>query len=632
MKKIIVKRFIVNVLIGSAMFIILNFILPPYHQQMLLEILIWTLFAASFDILFGFTGLLSFGQCLFFGIGAYGTALAIIHWNLPIIPAIFFGVICATGLAALVGPLIIKLESHYFVIFTVLLALVFLFFANNISGFTGGDDGLSVAMPQNIFYGIPLFASPTIFINNFIIVVAVSVFVLCLLFVKSPVGLILKGVRENSQRVAFLGYPVKKYFFFAWVIAGAVAGISGSLYVLGFRYVSTAHLQWTLSGEGIVWVIIGGKGTLFGSLVGSSTLLYLRDILSVWSAAYPLLIGILLIILIRSFPEGILGVIKSKFLNDMLYRSVTPGVKKEITGLIAIDEEKKFSQLNDHEILIVEKLSKSFGGIRAVDNVSFTLGYNNATVIFFPNGNDDVKESHIKNKNLRDIPDFSIVGPNAAGKSTFFNLLTGLIEPDYGKIIFKGKTIFENTTDENKKVTMPYHKIAQLGIARTFQHLNIFPRLSVYENLWLACQSNNTRQNFFAPAECDKENRNRVDYLLTMMKLEQEANQQAGTLSYGRQKILELGLALALNPVILLLDEPTAGVSLNEVDLILDTITSCSSRMGLMIIEHDIEIIKKLNFRTCVFGNGKIIFEGTPDEILKNTFVQEHFLGAVATC
>lgn len=628
---VIAKRLIRTVIIGSTTLIAVNYFLPPYHQEMMIEILIWTIFAISFDLLFGYTGLLSFGQCLFFGIGAYGAALSILRMNMPVIPAILFGMTCAGILAISVAPLIVKLQSHYFVILTVLIALIFLFLANNLSTYTGGDDGLPVPLPGQLFFGLSLGTTPFLFINYFVIVVSVIVFALCLLIVKSPFGLILKGIRDNPRRAEFLGYPIKKYQLVVWLVAGLVAGAAGSLYVLGFRYVSTSHLHWTLSGEGIVWTVIGGKGTLFGAALGVGSLLYLRDMLSHWVAAYPALIGLLLIFLVRSFPNGLLGLFHRGFIHEKLYRIVTPGMIPRGSHSGEWEKIVRDNRNESGDVLMIENLTKSFGGMRAVDRVSMSLGQKDARVCFFLKDNEHVQQHEISNEKGGMIPDFSIVGPNAAGKSTFFNLLTGLLTPDEGTITFRGDVILQKGEKKGRQSGMQPYQIARLGIARTFQHSSVFPKLTVYENLWLAAQTNNRKQRLFMPAECDDVVRSRVDQVLKLVHLEQEARQFAGTLSFGRQKMLELGLAIATDPDLLLLDEPTAGVSPREVDLILELIYSCRDRLGLLIIEHDIEIVKKLDFRTCVFGNGRIVFEGTPTEILGNEFVQEHFLGAVTT-
>jgi len=627
--RILLKRFFFGVAIGTLLLVAINLSLPPYHQSMLAEIAIWALFAISFDILFGYIGLLSFGQCLFFGIGAYGTALSIIYWNLPLIEALLFGVICAGLLAVSVGPLIMKLENHYFVIMTVLLALIFLYLANNMSWITGGDDGLPVPIPQKIFFAIPVFKSPFVFTQYFVFLMSVIVFTLSLLFVKSPTGLVLQGIRDNPRRAEFLGYSVRKYRFLVWIIAGVIAGFAGSLYVLRFRYVSTSYLHWTMSGEGIVWTILGGKGTLLGPAIGTASLLYLKDTLSSWFAAYPLIVGVLLIILIHTAPNGLLGMIKSEFLQNKIYRVVKPVALETMTKIV--DKTTISENTPDTSpVLEIENLSKRFDGVLAVYKVSMKLGLQDALVLFFPTESEEIQQHHIILEDKSETkPDFSIVGPNAAGKSTFFNLLTGLIIPDEGRIIFKGKTIFQGFKGKQKLVNIRPHKIAQMGISRTFQHLSIFKRLTVYENLWLAAQSNNRRQALLKPAESDSKIRYQVTKTLRLIGLEHEAGQLAGTLSFGRQKMLELGLAISTIPDLILLDEPTAGVSPNETNLILDLICSLSREMGILIIEHDIEIVKKLNFRTCVFGNGRIICEGTPTEILDNKYVQEHFLGAI---
>lgn len=628
----ILKRFFFQFSVLFPLLILIHTLLPAYHKFLLLEIIIWALFAISFDLLFGYCGLLSFGQCLFFGIGAYGCGLSIIHLNLPILPAFLFGAMCAGILAFLTGLLIIRLESHYFVIMTVLLALIFLYLGNNLSSFTGGDDGIPIDVPNEIIPNISTSNQSFNFITYFSLAAVVIIFILTYLFLKSPYGLIFKGIRDNSRRATFLGYSPNKYKFLAWVIAGFIAGFAGTLYVLVFKYVSTFHLHWTLSGEGIVWTILGGKGTLYGPLLGTAILIFFKDTVSSYIFFYPLIVGIFLIACIHILPNGLLSLIKVKSLIQKLFFTVKPN---SITNeeKPKIDKILQGNQNIDYpHLLKIENLCKSFGGIKAVDQVSISLGKKDAFVLLFPKENIPQPEKHqiFFKKSSGDIPDFSIVGPNAAGKSTFFNLLTGLITPDDGKITFKGTTLYQKKKGKKDKTTRA-HKIVKMGITRTFQHLSIFPKISVYENLWLAAQSTVKIKNPFYPAECYQDIRKQVNKILGLLGLEPEAIQIAGTLSFGRQKLLEIGMAILTSPLLLLLDEPLAGVSPKETDRIISLILMLSKEMGVLIIEHNIEAVKRLSLRTIVFGNGKIICEGTPEEILKDKYVQENFLGSITS-
>ena len=630
------QKFLLFLVASPLLLILAHTRLPPYYASLLTEIMIWALFAISFDLLFGYTGMLSFGQCLFFGTGAYGAALLLIHWNLPFVFATVAGPVCSGLLAFLVAPVIARVESHYFTIMTVLFALVALVTADGLSKITGGDDGLPVTVSPEFLPGTVIAGSLDRFMSFFVYVVTIMCIGFCWSLTKSPFGLALRGIRDNPLRAEFLGYPVRLYRQIIWVISGSVAGLAGALYVLKFHYVSTSYLHWTLSGEGVVWTIIGGKGTILGPIVGTAAFIYIKDTLSTWVAVYPLVVGALLIFLIHFAPYGFLGALKVKTLQRLIFRVVErrPETAKANSLVGAMEptgvntSETKCDVNESQAILEVRELSKNFGGIRAVDRVSLQLREKEAVVFVHSDDNGKLEEHHSATDEK--IPDFSIVGPNAAGKSTLFNLLTGLLVPDSGTIVFKGQTLFEGAEGRAAHHMLRPDDIARMGLVRTFQHLNIFSNLTVYENLWLAVQCQNSRLRLLRPANSDQAVRRDVEEILGMTGLEEESDQAAGQLSFGRQKMLEIGLAIGPRPNLLLLDEPTAGVSPHETSRIISMIHQLSHSMGILIIEHDLEVVKALNFRTCVFGNGRIVYEGTPDDILASDIVQQHFLGSVA--
>ncbi len=247
--------------------------------------------------------------------------------------------------------------------------------------------------------------------------------------------------------------------------------------------------------------------------------------------------------------------------------------------------------------LETKDLCKYFGGLKAVDQVRFS-----------------VEEGQLK----------SIIGPNGAGKTTLFNLLCGLYEPTAGKIFFQGKDITEKKMNQT----------SQLGITKTFQITHIFPRLSVFENVRISAQSRKTSFNFWKKADSLEEVNERTRKILEMVKLADSQDRAASTLSHGERKYLEIGIALATNPKLLLLDEPTAGMSPAETVLATNLIRNLHDELNLtiLLVEHDMNVVMNISDEVFCMNEGKELACGTPEEISGNEMVQKVYLGGTKAC
>jgi branched-chain amino acid transport system ATP-binding protein len=247
--------------------------------------------------------------------------------------------------------------------------------------------------------------------------------------------------------------------------------------------------------------------------------------------------------------------------------------------------------------LETKELCKYFGGLRAVDGVNF-----------------QVEKGQLK----------SIIGPNGAGKTTLFNLLCGLYLPTSGKIFFQGKDITE------KKM----NQISQIGITKTFQITHIFPRLTVFENVRISAQSRKTSFNFWRRADSLEDINEKTMRLLGMVQLAGVRDREASTLSHGEKKYLEIGIALATDPQLLLLDEPTAGMSPAETVLATELIRSLRDKLNLTIVlvEHDMSVVMKISDEVVCLNDGRVLACGSPGEISCNEEVQRVYLGGRKEC
>jgi branched-chain amino acid transport system ATP-binding protein len=247
--------------------------------------------------------------------------------------------------------------------------------------------------------------------------------------------------------------------------------------------------------------------------------------------------------------------------------------------------------------LETKNLCKYFGGLKAVDQVNF-----------------QVKEGQLQ----------SIIGPNGAGKTTLFNLLSGLYIPTDGKIFFQGRDI----TD--KKM----NQISQIGVTKTFQITHIFPRLSVFENVRISAQSRKTSFNFWRKADSLEEVNDKTMKILERVQLASSQDRVASTLSHGEKKYLEIGIALATDPKLLLLDEPTAGMSPAETILATELIRGLRDKLNLTIVlvEHDMSVVMKISDEVLCLNEGRVLACGSPDEISCNEEVQRVYLGGKKEC
>jgi branched-chain amino acid transport system ATP-binding protein len=241
-------------------------------------------------------------------------------------------------------------------------------------------------------------------------------------------------------------------------------------------------------------------------------------------------------------------------------------------------------------ILRTENLTKRFGGLTATDNLSLNL----------PSGR------------LQ-----AIIGPNGAGKTTLFNLISGLLKADSGRVFFHGRDI----------TGLRPHEISRLGIKRTMQIKSVFNQLSVMENLWITRQATRRFLHPFRPASRDRETRERVDYTLEQVGMTGLAHRIAGTLSYGDVAMLEIGMALISDPRLLLLDEPICGMSPAETERAVAKIRELARKIDIIIIEHDMEVVFGIADDITVLAQGAILMTGSPEEIANNERVREAYLG-----
>lgn len=300
----------VTVLIIAVSIALTPIVLPVFGASfwinVIAEILIWSLLAMSVNLLFGYVGLLSFGQALYFGFGMYGVAIGISQFGLGLWGAMLLGIVAATAMAAVAGAFAVRLTWHYFAIITVVFSLIFYFVAMSAKSLTGGDDGLTFSAP-------PILAAADLLLSDkttqfyFIFLICFSCYAAMALLTSSPLGMRFAAVRDNENRAALIGINVYATRWIAFVIAGFIAGLGGALFALFGRYASASYMFYHVSGEAVVWAIVGGAGTLMGPLVGTALLILFREIMSGLWENYLIAVGAGVILVVMFAPRGVVG-------------------------------------------------------------------------------------------------------------------------------------------------------------------------------------------------------------------------------------------------------------------------------------------------------------------------------------
>jgi len=299
------SRYIISILI--ALFILLPFLTP--YTALASEMLIFALFAMAYDIVLGYSGMLSFGHAAFFGLGAYGTGIMLVHVKAPLFVAILVGVILSFIAAWPMGYLSIRRRGIYFAMVTLAFAQMFYFIAFKWTTLTGGDDGLQRIPRPPVG---PIMLESELALYYFILIFVSASMLVGLRIVNSPFGKALQAMRENENRARSIGFNILRFKLFAFVISAFFSGLAGSFYALLLNYVPLGSMHWANSGEVVMMTIVGGMGTLFGPMLGAIAVVLVRDIIGSYTESWNLIMGVLFMIAVLSFRRGILGFLKER--------------------------------------------------------------------------------------------------------------------------------------------------------------------------------------------------------------------------------------------------------------------------------------------------------------------------------
>jgi branched-chain amino acid transport system ATP-binding protein len=588
------RRDYAPLLIAAVALAILPFVLDrvglPLRSS--IDVVVFAIACLGLNVLVGYTGLVSFGHGAWFGLAAYAAALSQKYWftGSVVLPTLFAILFIAVS-AALMGALILRRRGVYFSLLTLALTALLFAIGYRWTDFTGGESGLG-GVTRAIVLGANLERD-----EIYYWLVAAVGFVVCFLlwrFHRSPVGHVLVAIRENEQRARFVGYPTDRYKLLGFVISATVVGVAGVLSVFNHRFASAEPLAVAFSGELIAMVVIGGMRSFLGPALGALFFILFREFLSIWTPHWLFYFGILFVGFIMFSPTGLVGVAQ-RVLAPFRPRLVEEAA---MAGRTLSDEPlPPVLKPADHvagPILEAHGIAKSFGGIKAVQGADITV---------------------------RDRSLHALIGPNGAGKTTAFNLISGMYVPDEGDVALRGQSI----------AGLSPEAITQAGIGRSFQITNLFPALSVEENIRLAVQARHPRRfdPWTAARSIDDIERETAS-LIRYLGVAGMEPAEAGALSYGGQRLLDMGLALATKPRLLLLDEPLAGLAAAERQRIGDIIKRISADVPVLLVEHDIDRVFQIADAVTVMNEGKVLVDGTVEDARSNPKVQEVYIGSGA--
>ena len=558
--------------------------------------LILALWAISYNLMLGYAGMVSFAHAAYYGVGAYTVAILLQRYNLSYFAALALAPFVAAGIGIVTGFVALRAVRLYFSLLTLAISQLLYSVAEGWYGLTGGDNGMNGILAPD-----QLSDYPTLY--YFVgAVVGVSLLIIFIL-VRSPFGAALLAIRENRERARSVGINVKAYELAVYTIAALFAGLAGGLFPLVQPSVVPSMLYWTENATPVVVTLLGGVGSFLGPGLGAFIYTGLNNSLSRdFPYQFDVLLGAIVLGVVLLVPGGFASVpdLVAR-LRRLVVGETEPAARLETQGeaIRMIDVTRaveshaiQTEKVEKGEVLLrLDGVSKSFGGLRAVESVDL--------------------EIHEGGRH-------AIIGPNGAGKSTLFNLISGRLRPTSGRIWFDGRDI----------TGRPAHVIAKAGIGRAFQITMIFPRLSVRQNLQYAMLAHRGRT--IQPwGLADRIYRDEAMDLLDAVGLGPYAELPAGQLSHGDQRAIELAISLALGSRMILLDEPTAGMSAFETRNAMELVRRVATerKLTLLFCEHDMSVVFGTARTVTVMHQGRVLVQGTPDQIRANPEVQAVYLG-----
>jgi branched-chain amino acid transport system permease protein len=565
------------------------YLLDTYSVNVLTRSLLYACVALTVDLLWGYMGILTFGQSAFFAAGAYSVGLVFTHVGFgtgTALVALGLGVAGAVAMAAIVAVLAFGhgVRQLYSAVITLVLPIVCIQLIYSGGNFTGSSSGLSG------FDSFDISMEAWFWIAGGLVVVLST---LAWLFVHGDAGQILIAIRENEQRCQYLGLNTPRLKAAMFIVCAAIAAVAGYIFACYSMVVSPELAGFVFGTELVIYTVLGGRGTLIGPVLGTIAVDYETAQLS---GNYPfiwkLILGSIFVVVIVAFPRGLVPLIGGALqrARAALFGGERASSAKAPAVEVLAEAEAEGPGAGQGAALRLAGVEKNFGSLRVLDGIDFSARAGELV---------------------------SLVGPNGAGKTTLIRCIADGLERTAGTIEVNGYDIGRS----------PPEACVRLGVGRKFQTANVFDALTVAECLRIA------RARLDRPAILTRTGRLRLPpsahRVMTATGLDREMDTPARALSHGMKQALELAMVLALEARVILLDEPTAGLTKGERAVIGGILIDLARRHGLcvLLVEHDLDFVRRISSRVIVLHQGKILLDGTVDEVVGSSLVQSIYSG-----